>query len=175
MSGTWGCVAALLSLLAGCGAGTPASVTAEIRDASGTVVGSAGFTPRGDDIAVTVAVRGLAPGAHGIHVHESGRCEAPQFLSAGAHFNPSGAPHHGADGEHGHRGDLPNLVVNADGSGRLEAVLPGVTMNGRGHHSLFHVGGTSILIHRDADDLRTAPSGNSGERMACGVIAPPGQ
>jgi Cu-Zn family superoxide dismutase len=136
-------------------------------------VGSAVFTPRGaDDVEVTVAVRGLSPGQHGIHVHESGRCEAPQFLSAGAHFNPSGAPHHG---EHGHLGDLPNLIVDADGNGRLEAVLPGITMSGRGHHSLFHVGGTSILIHRDADDLRTAPSGNSGERIACGVIAPPGQ
>lgn len=159
-------------LVAGCNTGGPGQAAAEIRDARGNVVGSARFEPAGDDVRAIVQVNGLAPGAHGIHVHDAGRCEPPSFESAGAHFDPGGAPHHG-EGAH-HAGDLPNLVVNEDGRGRLEAVLPGLTLDGRGHHSLFHLGGTSIVIHREEDDLKTAPSGNSGERIACGVIVASG-
>ena len=164
----------LLMFAAGCTPATPASASAELRDVSGNRVGRARFEPAtAEDVKVTVEVSGLTPGAHGIHVHEAGRCEPPDFASAGAHFNPAGQPHHGAGGEHHHAGDLPNLMVSPDGTGRGEAVLRGITMRGRGHHSLFHQNGTSILIHRDADDLKSAPSGNSGDRIACGVIAPP--
>jgi superoxide dismutase, Cu-Zn family len=151
-----------------CNTGGASSARADIRDAEGNSIGSARFEPHGDDVKVTVEVRGLTPGGHGIHVHETGRCDPPDFTTAGAHFNPGGQPHHGPHGGHG--GDLPNLQVAPDGTGRLEAVLPGITLSGRGHHSLFHVHGTSVVIHRDADDLRSAPSGNSGDRIACGVI-----
>jgi Cu-Zn family superoxide dismutase len=125
--------------------------------------------PEGEGVKVRVETFSLPPGLHGIHVHEAGTCEAPAFTSAGDHFNPGGLPHHGSEGNH-HAGDLPNLTVGADGTGRLEATLQGITLRGRGHHSLFHKGGTSIVIHRDADDMATAPSGNSGPRVACGVI-----
>jgi Cu-Zn family superoxide dismutase len=132
-------------------------------------VARAEFEPEGDDVRVHVEALSLPPGQHGIHVHEAGVCDPPAFTSAGAHFNPGGLPHHGGDGNH-HAGDLPNLTVGPDGTGRIEAVLPGITMRGRGHHSLFHKGGTSVVIHRDADDMTSAPSGNSGPRIACGVV-----
>jgi Cu-Zn family superoxide dismutase len=166
--------AILLMFAAGCTPGTPASASAEIRDVSGNAVGRARFEPAGEeDVKVTVEVTDLTPGAHGIHIHEAGRCEPPDFASAGAHFNPGGQSHHGAGSEFHHAGDLPNLIVLPDGTGRIEAVLRGITMLGRGHHSLFHQNGTSILIHHGADDLKSAPSGNSGDRIACGIIAPP--
>jgi Cu-Zn family superoxide dismutase len=168
------CSAVFLMCVTSCGPASPASAGAEIKDASGQTIGQARFEPAGDDVNVSVNVRGLAPGAHGIHVHEVGKCDPPEFASSGAHFNPGGQPHHGGDAEHRHAGDMPNLVVGPDGTGRMQAVLRGITMKGRGHHSLFHLNGTSILIHRDADDLKTAPSGNSGDRIACGVVTPIG-
>jgi Cu-Zn family superoxide dismutase len=118
-----------------------------------------------------VQVRNVATGRHGIHVHEAAVCEPPDFSSAGAHFNPAGQPHHGEMAGH-HAGDLPNLEVSPNGTGRLEAVLTGVTLRGRGHHSLFHIKGTSIVSHLDSDDGKSSPSGNSGDRIACGVIVP---
>ena len=156
--------------LTACNTGGPSRARADIRNSGGEQIGSAEFAPAGEDVRVTVQVSGLAPGAHGVHVHSVAKCEPPSFESAGAHFNPGGQAHHGLDG--GHDGDLPNLHVGPDGTGRLEAVLEGVTLSGRGHHSLFHVHGTSIVIHKNADDLRSGPSGNSGERIACGVIRP---
>ena len=158
--------------IVGCVPATPDRASAVIRVASGIAIGKAQFQPVGEDnVKVTVEVRGLTPGAHGIHVHEVGTCEPPGFVSAGAHFNPGGQAHHGVGEQSHHAGDLPNLAAGADGVARAEAVLRGITMQGRGHHSLFHLNGTSIVIHRDADDLKTAPSGNSGERIACGVVA----
>jgi Cu-Zn family superoxide dismutase len=138
--------AVLLIFLTGRGPATPTSASAIIRDAAGNTIGLARFQPAGEDVKVTVEVRGLTPGAHGIHVHKVGRCEAPSFASAESHFNPAGQPHHGSDAKNHHAGDLPNLFVERDGSGRVEAVLRGITMRGRGHHSQSHLNGTSILI-----------------------------
>lgn len=161
-------MACLCLVAGGCGANRSDTATAQIHNAGGEKIGTAIFEPSGDDVRVRVEASGLPPGPHGIHVHEVGRCEGPDFSTAGSHFSPGGATHHG--GESGHAGDLPNLQVNPDGTGRLDAVLKGVTTRGQGDHSLFHANGTSIVIHRDADDLKTSPSGGSGERIACGVI-----
>jgi superoxide dismutase, Cu-Zn family len=159
----------LIAASTACDTGGADRAFAELRDASGRSVGTVQMEPEGDDVRVRVQTYGLAPGQHGIHIHESGTCEPPAFTSAGAHFNPGGLPHHGAEGNH-HAGDLPNLTVGADGTGNLETVLKGITLQGRGHHSVFHKGGTTVVVHRDVDDMTGAPSGNSGPRIACGVI-----
>ena len=116
-----------------------------------------------------VKVSGLTPGNHGVHVHGAGLCEGPDFKTAGGHFNPA-AKQHGLENPMGHHGgDMPNLVVGADGKGQAGAILAGVSL-GEGDASLFHAGGTSLVIHADADDEKSDPAGNSGARIACGVI-----
>jgi Cu-Zn family superoxide dismutase len=127
------------------------------------------FESAPEGVKVTVQVHGLAPGPHGFHVHDVGACAGPEFKTAGGHFNPTGKKHGLLNPEGHHGGDLPNLAVGADGSGQATALLAGVTL-GEGAASLFHPGGTSVVIHAAADDGRTDPAGNSGARIACGVI-----
>jgi len=147
---------------------TPAA-TALLQDAAGKPVGTAAFSAGPGGVQVKVKVSGLKPGPHGFHVHAAGLCEGPDFKTAAGHFNPSGKKH-GLDSPAGHHGgDLPNLVVGADGTGEATATLAGVTL-GEGETSLFHAGGTALVIHADADDGKTDPSGNSGARIACGVV-----
>ncbi|MBI4398316.1 MAG: superoxide dismutase family protein [Candidatus Omnitrophica bacterium] len=142
---------------------------AAIMDAQGKEIGTALFseTPGGVDIAVRVS--GLSPGPHGIHVHENGICEGPDFKSAGGHFNPTGKEH-GLNNPNGsHCGDLPNLEAGADGTADTVLTLHGVTL-GDGPNSLLKPGGTALIIHASQDDAVTDPAGNSGARIACGVI-----
>jgi Cu-Zn family superoxide dismutase len=144
--------------------------TAQLKDGAGKPVGTATFSPAAGGVELTVKVTDLTPGQHGIHVHAVGTCEGPEFKTAGGHFNPTGK-HHGLDNPEGHHGgDLPNLVVGADGHGTLKATLQGVTL-GVDDASLFHAGGTAVVIHAGPDDEKTDPAGNSGARVACGVIA----
>jgi len=144
---------------------------ADIANAQGTTIGHATFTPSGDGVQVDVNISQLAPGEHGIHIHNVGKCEAPAFTTAGGHFNPTGTHHgiHNAQDPHPHVGDLPNLTVDDKGTGKLTFMIPGATL-GEGASSLFHEGGTALVIHAKADDLSSDPSGNSGDRVACGVI-----
>ncbi len=114
-------------------------------------------------------VAGLPPGAHGIHIHESGVCQEPDFATAGGHFNPRGRKHGLAHADGAHAGDLPNMVVNAAGKARYETANVRITL-GDGPNSLFKPGGTSLVIDRDPDDQLTDPAGNSGPPIACGVI-----
>jgi len=144
--------------------------TAALKDHDGKPVGTATFSPVAGGVELTVKVSDLTPGLHGIHVHAVGTCEAPEFKTAGGHFNPAGKKH-GLDSPEGHHGgDLPNLKVGADGHGTLTATLAGVTL-GDGDASLFHAGGTALVIHAGPDDEKTDPAGNSGARVACGVVA----
>lgn len=144
--------------------------TAELRSPSGQMVGSATLTEASGGVNVRVQVRGLPPGPHGIHVHEMGKCDAPDFMSAGGHYNPT-SKQHGLQNPQGHHGgDQPNLTVGADGSATFDAMLMGVTL-GSGAGSLLKADGTALVIHANADDQMTDPSGNSGGRIACGVIA----
>ena len=150
----------------------PKSAHADIMDAKGAKVGTAKIKAVKDGVQISVKVTGLAAGEHGIHIHTVGKCEGPAFTSAGGHFNPTSA-HHGmnnAADPHPHLGDLPNLKVGADGKGSATIVAKGVTL-GEGANSLFHDGGTALVIHAKADDYMTDPSGNSGDRIACGVIS----
>jgi Cu-Zn family superoxide dismutase len=144
---------------------------AELRNAQREVVGRATLTPDGQGLRIAVEVEKLPPGSHGFHVHAVGRCDPPDFASAGAHFNPDGKKHGLKNPEGPHAGDLPNLVVGADGTARVTAMAPRVTL-GTGPNSVFHPGGTALVIHAGPDDDVTDPAGNSGARIACGVITP---
>jgi Cu-Zn family superoxide dismutase len=134
-------------------------------------VGTAVLTEDAQGLKLTLVMTGLTPGsAHGLHLHSVGACQGPAFASAGPHLNPAGHQH-GMDNPAGsHLGDLPNLVVNAAGAGRLTARLPGDPAQVAAQ--LFDSDGTAIVLHADPDDLRTDPSGNSGARIACGALLP---
>jgi Cu-Zn family superoxide dismutase len=107
---------------------------------------------------------------HAFHVHGVGTCTAPDFTSAGGHYNP-GAKEHGLQNPKGaHVGDMPNVVVDASGAATASFVLLGATLVGGGPGSLFQVGGTAVVLHAVADDMKTDPAGNAGARIACGVI-----
>jgi superoxide dismutase, Cu-Zn family len=147
------------------------SAHADISNAQGAKIGTAKITATGNGVKIAVRVSQLTPGEHGIHIHTVGKCEAPGFTSAGGHFNPTSAHHgtHNTQEPHPHLGDLMNLTVSENGKAKATFLAKGVTL-GEGADSLFHEGGTSLVIHAKADDLMSDPSGNSGDRIACGVI-----
>jgi Cu-Zn family superoxide dismutase len=165
------------ALLGFCAAATladtaPKTAHANIMNAQGMQIGTAKLKAVKDGVQISVKVAGLSAGDHGIHIHTVGKCEGPAFTTAGGHFNPTSA-HHGMNNTmdpHPHAGDLPNLKVAANGKGSATVVAKGVTL-GDGANSLFQNGGTSLVIHAKADDLMSDPSGNSGDRVACGVIS----
>ena len=140
----------------------------EIRRADGHVVARALAWPGTSGVEVRVQAAGLPPAQSGVHIHAVGRCDPPGFESAGAHWNPAGRQHGSLNPQGRHLGDLDNLVVNAEG-GRLEFTIPGATLHG-GENPIVDGDGASVVIHADPDDYRTDPSGNSGARIACGVL-----
>jgi superoxide dismutase, Cu-Zn family len=173
-SGWGGRVAVCLAAsVAGCASGMRAATEGEpvtVRNAEGRTIGTALLLPRRDGVQVVLQVSGLSPGPHGVHIHAHGRCETPDFQSAGGHFDPRGREHGFQNPRGPHAGDLPNLDVQADGRGVLNAVARGVVLRGAGDDALRRPGGTALVIHAAADDDRTDPSGNSGARIACGII-----
>jgi len=165
----WIGTAAIGVLAAGC-AGLPASgpsatATLEATKAN-TVGGKVDFLVKGDKVYVTANVSGLAPGQHGFHIHEKGDCSSGDGMSAGGHFNPLGKPHAAPSTPDRHAGDLPMLVADGSGNATLTAELDVVTI-GSGAADIV---GRSVIVHRDPDDFKTQPTGNSGARVACGVI-----
>ena len=153
---------------------SPSSGHADIVNAQGQKIGTATVRPSGGGVRIDVVISQLPPGTHGIHIHTVGKCEGPAFASAGGHFNPA-SKKHGKDSPEGpHIGDLLNIEVGTDGTGKALLSDPDVTL-GDGPNSLFHDGGTALVIHEKADDYKTDPSGNSGARIACGVIQTGGQ
>lgn len=145
------------------------SAQAQLRDATGRSVANATVTQQADGLAVAVTAAGMQPGTHGIHVHAVGRCDAPGFTSAGPHWNPTERQHGLQDPRGPHRGDLPNLIVGANGQGTLRYLIRGGQLSG-GAGALLDADGAALVIHARADDMRTDPSGNSGDRIACGVF-----
>jgi Cu-Zn family superoxide dismutase len=152
---------------------TANGATAEIKDAQGAVVGTATLTEAAGGVQLQVQVQGFTAakaGEHGIHIHAFGICEAPGFTTAGGHFNPAAKKHglHSADGAHG--GDLPNLVLDATSSGSYQATNDRITLAAGAPNSIFDADGSAIVIHAGPDDNMTDPAGNSGGRIACGVL-----
>jgi Cu-Zn family superoxide dismutase len=132
-----------------------------------TVTGKVTLTPAGPGaVRVVAEVSGATPGPHGFHLHETGSCVPPDFASAGGHFNPTAAPHAGPDSTAHHAGDLGNLMVGADGRGRLDWISHDLEL-GSGPKSAI---GKAVVFHAAADDFTTQPTGNAGGRLACGVI-----
>jgi superoxide dismutase, Cu-Zn family len=161
-------------LLSGCAGMMQPSTTdntaaAEIKDASGRTVGTANLTQLGSAVRIVMQVSGLPAGVKGVHIHEVGKCEAPAFNSAGGHFNPSGRQHGALNPQGSHAGDLPNITVAGDGSGRLETTTEQISLV-TGPTALSDADGSALVIHAAPDDFRTDPTGNSGARIACGVI-----
>ncbi|HEU5209415.1 MAG TPA: superoxide dismutase family protein [Longimicrobiales bacterium] len=152
---------------------TADSARAELRDTAGTVVATATFRQENGGVRIEVDARGLPPGEHGIHIHAVGQCDASgdaAFSTAGGHFNPD-STQHGLDNPQGpHAGDLPNIEVGDDGTAEYSETAENVTLAEGDPRSLFDADGSALVIHAGPDDNTTDPSGNSGDRIACGVI-----
>jgi Cu-Zn family superoxide dismutase len=160
---------AIALLLAATAAGAQARVGATLASSSGNnVAGNVAFVQEGRKVFVIAEVTGLKPGPHGFHVHEKGDCSAPDFSSAGGHFNPNGQPHGDPKSGAHHVGDMPLLVADASGKATARAELRSMSIGG-GDNDIV---GKSVVIHADPDDFHTQPAGNSGARVACGVIKP---
>jgi Cu-Zn family superoxide dismutase len=145
------------------------SATATLAGPKGEAIGEAVLTQTPHGVLVTATLHDLTPGPHGFHIHEHGECTAP-FTSAGGHFNPSHL-HHGYENDHGpHAGDLPNVIVPDSGSAKVEFMAYGVTLRKNAPTSLLDKDGSALVVHAGPDDYRSDPAGNSGDRVACGVI-----
>ena len=147
----------------------PASI--DLRDPGGRRLATATVS-EDDGLRLRVEAAGLVAGTYAVHLHATGLCEPPAFGSAGPHWNPAGRQHGRLNPLGPHLGDLPNLTVGADGAGRVEFVISGASLRGGGR-ALLDRDGAALVIHVAPDDYRTDPSGNSGARLACGVIAAP--
>jgi Cu-Zn family superoxide dismutase len=146
------------------------AVKVELHDGQGSSVGTAELSSTPQGVKINLNLKNLSPGEHAIHVHSAAKCEGPAFTTAGGHLNPD-MKHHGLMNPEGpHAGDMPNFTVSADGTAKTTVVAPGVTM-GDDPHSVFTGGGTALVIHAMADDMKSDPAGNSGARVACGVIS----
>ena len=149
-----------------------AAQSAQLVDANGKAIGQVAISEDAHGVTLKVTAAGLPAGTHGVHLHEKGMCEGPKFESAGAHWNPA-TKQHGRDNPMGaHLGDLANMEA-ADGAEASSTYLVAGVTRGGATNALADADGTSLVVHTKADDYKTDPSGNSGDRIACAVLAAP--
>lgn len=162
---------ALLGLATGAGfaAQKKATAKADLWNAQGDKIATAVLKEAKGGVQIAVQATGLPEGIHAFHIHAVGKCDAPDFKTAGGHFNPENKKHGMKNPEGPHAGDMPNITINAKGMGKAKVLNTHVTL-GEGANSLFHEGGTALVIHAKADDDMTDPAGNAGDRIACGLI-----
>ena len=159
-------IAAVTSTIIFWSLSSAAKTVVEMKDAQGKSVGTvtivdSGTGEKGSGVGLNLDLHDLPPGTHGIHFHKNAKCDGPDFKSAGPHFNPDGH----------HAGDMMNFSVNEQGVAKLKVTDDDVLLgDGTSSHSLFSNGGTALVIHADADDMKTDPAGNSGARIACGTV-----
>lgn len=143
---------------------------AVLKDANGNDVGKATLTSTPSGLLVSLDLTAIPAGEHAFHIHAVGKCEPPDFKSAGPHFNPDETKHGLMNQEGPHAGDMPNLHVPADGKLQVEVLNPTVTLSAES--ALLDADGAAIVVHASADDYKTDPAGNAGDRIACGVVTP---
>ncbi len=166
----------LAALMAGTFIAAPAfaqaSKTVSLLDAKGKDVGTVTLSEAGDDmVLIHVDAKGLPAGAHGFHIHETGTCTAPDFKSAGAHFNPDKDDHGAMHGRDFHAGDLPNIFVNKDGTVKADIFSDDISISDKKDDGfLLDADGSAFVIHADPDDYKSADTGNAGARIACGAL-----
>ena len=150
-----------------------APVTVTLKDAMGKDVGTAKLSDGsgGKGVKIAASLKGLPPGEHAFHIHTTAKCEAPGFTTAGGHFNPD-SKHHGINNDQSpkpHDGDMANFTAKPNGAAKFTVTNAAITL-GDGPNSVFAGGGTALMIHAKADDLKSDPAGNAGDRIACGTI-----
>ena len=160
------------AVVAACAANPPGAgprAVAQLESTRGnTAAGRIELVQQGDKVVVSGTLSGLKPYAdHGFHVHEKGDCSSGDGMSAGGHFNPTAKPHGDPGAADHHTGDMPMLVADANGNAALTTELAGMTIGS----GATDVVGRAVIVHKDPDDFKTQPTGNSGARVACGVIA----
>jgi Cu-Zn family superoxide dismutase len=169
-------VALTLSLIAAPAlalAAPPSIYKVDLKDAKGESAGSVTFQQSKKGVKVKIQLKNLPVGEHAVHIHAKPLCEAPDFKTAGGHFNPE-TKQHGFENPMGHHdGDLPKNVMVGEGHvGEASFTLSYISLDPAAPNSILANGGTSVIVHEKADDMKTDPTGNAGNRLACGVLTP---